>query len=1319
MTMTPRLHQGPAVQVPDNVSRMISTVVTRTRRTRLLAGALLALTLASVLLLIAMGLDWSLVLFDPAARVQLTTATTIVMAISALTCVVWAVQRRVTGLEAARQIDLQNPELQERWTSITEFSRNASSTRHQGSEAMLRRVAEEAEHLGKNVDTGNVQLGKELPLSLRYLGIAAVLWITVLALDPAKATILVRRFFSPHADITLTQLRTEKGNLVHARGDNLKLEALVTGRVLPSGELTIRKENGSEETLPLELVTGETPKFIYPLKNLQEEFSYRFRSGDSQTPWRTVDVADRPTLTKIDFRIVPPAYSKLPELHQDGLPKSVQALQGSRLILRLESNVPLKSVELKGDNETSYGRLGQLTAYQWELDLQETLAFRPFLESEHGLFNDQPPRCEIVVYQDQAPVVSVADPTNDIAVHPEDTITISFDAKDDLGVSHAELVILDGAGENAREVKSIPIPLNEKSGATSVHSEIQLALKDFELKHGQELTYAIRVYDTKKEATLQHPSAGPSQSPKEQESQASNNNPPQDSTAQPGESPSVQENDPQSKPTPKAEALAAQKNDSKDGSQKTAATPPEAPPTESPPNKKQAGGGNQWTPKSQAKADQKPKPGSEIEGKRRPDFFMAKNELDTPGGQCTSCSPRRITIDEWAGTYASQVLEKQQLQIDPVLTEMKQALTQARDTLQPVTKRVQSKSAWQTTDGVEVRKADERLTRANTAVADLTKKSEGTPYVVIGLQLQDISRLHILPARERLSGATLLDQALPETDLTASIFHIERAIELLEKLTKEYETAKLNQKLADTMTRIRKMHQIFQEGTLAMLSSKKPLLNPKQRAYLELELTDEYLQRLQELLKKKLEIQAELAKALSQDPRLLERFMARSRLEATTLRDQLTLLHNRQLKLTQEVRQGLPAEGTADGKLSLDKFRIPNREVDAAIIADDAAKMLENYITWTPKDLDVNQGDLAVFKRKGTLIASAATDLARMASDEDATSAQKSASKLYELLLDYRATLPDLLNSVEHPQLPAHITWRMQETEKLITEVSGWIRKESAMQDDKHHLAAEVDQHRLTVDTMELSRKLTSLEAQCEGISPALLKSAQALLSTLEDDLVPELEESQRHLSSNKIPTALEHQATALQHFAKAETQLDEVMDGIIKYLDSLPVNRTPTMAKDAEPESLEELLAMLEDESRAAEALGIPCCRPSNLLVEKDWTKPGSSAGSGSSPGSGSGGRMLQARGPLTQSQEASKQAGRVREKLDDSLKRLAKRSGGAESQGTARKSERAWDTLSSKLEDHIRQGRGTLPPERYRKAIEQYFETLAGQPDDSTPTP
>ena len=52
------------------------------------------------------------------------------------------------------------------------------------------------------------------------------------------------------------------------------------------------------------------------------------------------------------------------------------------------------------------------------------------------------------------------------------------------------------------------------------------------------------------------------------------------------------------------------------------------------------------------------------------------------------------------------------------------------------------------------------------------------------------------------------------------------------------------------------------------------------------------------VLEKKRDIQAELAKLLAKDPRLLRRFMARTRLEADTLRDQMTILARRQQKLS-------------------------------------------------------------------------------------------------------------------------------------------------------------------------------------------------------------------------------------------------------------------------------------------------------------------------------------------------------------------------------------------------------------------------------------
>ena len=86
MTTIKRADQETTLQVPENVSRMISELITRSLRTRLRAGAVLAIASAMLLVLIAIGLDWSFVLFDSAARVQLTTATVVAMVVTALTC---------------------------------------------------------------------------------------------------------------------------------------------------------------------------------------------------------------------------------------------------------------------------------------------------------------------------------------------------------------------------------------------------------------------------------------------------------------------------------------------------------------------------------------------------------------------------------------------------------------------------------------------------------------------------------------------------------------------------------------------------------------------------------------------------------------------------------------------------------------------------------------------------------------------------------------------------------------------------------------------------------------------------------------------------------------------------------------------------------------------------------------------------------------------------------------------------------------------------------------------------------------------------------
>ncbi len=73
-----------------------------------------------------------------------------------------------------------------------------------------------------------------------------------------------------------------------------------------------------------------------------------------------------------------------------------------------------------------------------------------------------------------------------------------------------------------------------------------------------------------------------------------------------------------------------------------------------------------------------------------------------------------------------------------------------------------------------------------------------------------------------------------------------------------------------------------------------------------------------------------------------------------------------------------------------------------------------------------------------------------------------------------------------------------------------------------------------------------------------------------------------------------------------------------------------------------------------------------------------------------------------LSRAAERAQRAARLRaQQMSDQLVKVRKPRGATE------QAER-WNVLLSELEDGLVQGRGKLPPERYRPAIEQYFNLI-----------
>lgn len=1318
------------ISVPQVVGHKLRVVRTRRRWLAVLAGTAVAAALFCGLLLAAMLLDWLITPFESAPRV-LMTATVLLTGTAAW--IAWGLRpavRRSPLPSVAGLIDSAVPELEERWTTIADLSQSSDPPEMRGSSAMIDQVAGEAERMHDLVQPRQIVSGRAVSRSL--CGLAAALAVLAVGwlVDREQMSVLWQRFWSPTQAISLTQVSSPTAGMVVPRHEPVEIAGQLQGRVRDSATITLRDSAGGVSAHSMQASAARPAAFTFAIDELAEPVEYRIRAGDGQTAWHQIGVADRPKLTSIDFKITPPAYSQLPADVRSGLPRRTRALEGSTLEVAFTVSEPLQGLNLLADDESAIAlQPSDEGTYRFQRELTEDFAFSPHLVSRHGLANEQPPNCRIIVYRDQFPSVAIVSPESDYVVRPDDQINIEFAAEDDFGIESAELVVTDAEHPEDAPLKVIEIPLGEQQNQTEVQGSVPLDLREFDLEHGASLSYSIRVFDTKQSAGQSRvsPASSDPQQGDTDSRQADKSGQPSDASRIAGAKSSPNENEPQSAEhetqPPDAQPLANSANSqSKQGDPQST-----QPPSGSAPQPKLAGRTPPHDDSPQGKREGAPRPGDDMQ--RRKGF-----------GQCTSCKPMNLKIDEWAGSFAGRQRENLELEIDAYLTRMEQALRDAERQNQSILDDVAANAAWGERQVVGARKAAGHLSVASDVAVELATTSAETPYAFMGLQLAEIDERHIVPATSTLQGMSQTPEKERPGALESSLFHIRRAREMLAALSRTYEGVKINHQIAEAMTHVKKMHQVFIEDTFKLLGNKRPVLNPKQRKFLELELDEEFRKKLKALLEKKRDVQAELAKVLAENPDLLRRFMSRSRVDADSYRDQLTLFARRQQTLHAETRSLLQTPDAAEAVLAAQHGR---HSLTALEVANTAALMAENFETWLPRNLKLTDAAVAPVHRLYRQFAVAADRMAaaalRPSTDEAASNTDDTdsnvptdepqagnapdeqqriefkppreepnhAQQVYQLLGALEAALPGLAE--ERPadlKLTAHVTNRLAEVGKLTTVVSGWLRMQDAFEQQDRDLILLVQQNDLTNDTAELTNKIANLQSWMAGLTDEIGMLSDELMATLEDELLMQQATSEEAFEDHAANSGERQQALAVESFAKAEAQMDRLMDAIIAHLDSLPADTRPSL-DGVEAQTLEDLLALLENEKLAAEGLGIPCCRPNNLSIVRDWLNPGKS-------GSGGGMGAMTAAGMLARTRDAQRRADRLQQTAEQRRRQLAEQMAAAAKQRAGAADRRPvnprWNTLQSKLDDSLRQVRGQSPPPKYRSAIEQYFKSISG---------
>lgn len=720
-------------------------------------------------------------------------------------------------------------------------------------------------------------------------------------------------------------------------------------------------------------------------------------------------------------------------------------------------------------------------------------------------------------------------------------------------------------------------------------------------------------------------------------------------------------------------------------------------------------------------------------GDQPPGDNMPRRSLDV--AQQSSSQRMRLKVDKWAGSFAGQQRAKAELAISPRLAELDAALAKAERTASGVLENVAAEGQWRPAHEREVSSAEKSTVRGQELIAELEKHSKGTPYAFVGLQVVDIGAAHVDPARDGFWTALESDGAARSGLVRDSRQHLVRARQLLAELRGQYEKSQREFQLAEAVEKVKKMYQVYVENSMALLPTSQDDPQRFRRKLHEFDLDDEYLQRLQEVMKMREDLRAELAKILADDPRLLRRLMDSVRNRTNNLREDLAELVSDQREFNREVRAW--RETTDADRPRIAQLLLLRQLRKSGNISRATGELQDRYQAWLPLDRQAKDSDLAKTTQTIQELATAATDLqthaeqfideterpklaAAPAAAENADTAAPAAppagptvdsllaegQRVYELATRAELAMQQLSVRSDDRQIAGFAANRLADTRDLIAESSAWVRQVKAHQAGKYARAAEVEQYRLAMKTEELAGKLGGIEQGLAGamqredgtLPKPIADKARDFLATLDKEATPNQLASVYALHGDDFPKATDRQTLAQGALEKSERLYDDMIKMAITEMDKLPVQ--DPIANLLDDPTLDELLAQLEQERSIADVLGIPP-RPTNLRVVDDWLM-------------GAGNLALAARSQQWMRQMMQRDNQRSQWQLDQAYRRAIARAlkEAKPKQRIARPKATKlsdWNKLVSQLGDDIGQGRDKAPPEQYRRAIEQYFAQIS----------
>ncbi|MEM9480400.1 MAG: hypothetical protein AAGA58_12175, partial [Verrucomicrobiota bacterium] len=489
-----------ADELPEPVAAVLSRVRRRIRWNEFCGGMLRTIGVGFAALLVLALIDVLFVSMPIAVRLGAWGLGLAIVAAVFMVSVLRPLFQRRTILDFAQEIEKERPEFQERLSTLVSLSGGGQSA--VGEKELVKALGKMAKR-----DVKRIKARKDFPMRPALGALAAIVFGGVLVglgfwLSPGKTQRVLMRAGNPlsaQGNVFSDGLSVAPGDFVIGEGQPLTISVRANRGADDFAEI-LRWEKKADPSIEKMAVADASDSsaeddFTIRFPAVSRSFSYRIRKGRMVSAMHRVEVIPRPSVETMSVRYLFPSYTELPEKKVEGGALSISAVEGTRAEMAFSVSRPVKDATLYV-NETplwAHSRTGdpQKPVLTWKVDLKPhyTGIWRLELRDESGVTNE-PWEGIMEVVADAAPRVAVLSPSvQELEVHPDELLPVSFEAADDFGLKSAS-IFLNGENGTVKEVSA---------GSLGGESNLELSLKELAEAEEEVVELIVRVTDGRSE----------------------------------------------------------------------------------------------------------------------------------------------------------------------------------------------------------------------------------------------------------------------------------------------------------------------------------------------------------------------------------------------------------------------------------------------------------------------------------------------------------------------------------------------------------------------------------------------------------------------------------------------------------------------------------------------------------------------------------------------------------------------------------------------------------------------------------------------------